>query len=218
MNAIEEKTFNPAEHLMNVGTANKPRMYLEVKYRLVWLREQCPDAEISTEILHLDLDKEVSAEVYEWDEVQRKNVKVTKHARGLVIFKATVKTPSGAIATGTKMENAAAFGDFLEKAESGAVGRALAGLGYGTQFTGAELDEGDRLADAPVQRSAPQQERKPSYDPEAPATAQQLQTIQKLQKQLGMSEIASIDGLSFGDCAQLLREYNQQLQAKRQAS
>src|SRR2546430_4504286 len=81
-----EKAFNPAEHLMNVGTANKPRMYLEVKYRLIWLREQHPDATIETEILHLDLDKEVSAEVFEWDEQQRKSVKVTRPLPCLVTF------------------------------------------------------------------------------------------------------------------------------------
>lgn len=60
--------FQPSEHLMNVGTDKKPRMYLEVKYRLVWLREQEPDAQITTEILQLDLDREVSAEVSEWDD------------------------------------------------------------------------------------------------------------------------------------------------------
>ena len=103
-------------------------MYLETKYRLVWLREEHPEAEISTEILHLDLDKEVSAEVFEWDEVQRKSVKVVKHGKGMVIFKATIKLPNGAIGTGTKMENAAGFPDgWLEKAETGAIGRALAG-------------------------------------------------------------------------------------------
>jgi hypothetical protein len=32
------------------------------------------------------------------------------------------------------MEKAASFSDFLEKAETGAIGRALAALGYGTQF------------------------------------------------------------------------------------
>jgi len=116
---------------MNIGTANKPRMYLEVKYRLVWLREEHPEAEITTEIVHMDLEKEVSAEVSEWDEAQRKSVKVMRHAKGIVIFKATIKLPNGAIGTGTKCENAAAFGDFLEKCETGAIGRALSALGYG---------------------------------------------------------------------------------------
>src|SRR5467141_1002058 len=134
--------FNPSEHLLNIGTDKKPRMYLEVKHRVTWLREECPDAEISTEILHLDLDREVSAEVYEWDDQQRKNVKVTKHGKGLVVFKATITNGKGGGATGTKMENAAAFGDWLEKAETGAIGRALAGLGFGTAATD-EMSEGE---------------------------------------------------------------------------
>src|SRR5579884_1593905 len=134
--------FNPSTHLMNVGTDKKPRMYLEVKYRLVWLREQEPDAQITTEIVHLDLDRDVQAEVFEWDEVQRKSVKVIKHGKGLVIMKATIKLANGAIGTGTKVENAAAFGDWLEKAETGAIGRALASLGYGTAATD-EMSEGE---------------------------------------------------------------------------
>src|SRR4051794_35897723 len=96
-------SFNPADHLLDIGTKKKPRMYLEVKWRLVWLREQHPEATIETEIIHIDLDREVSAEVSEWDDKLGKMVKVTKHGQGLVIFKATIKLPNGAIGTGTKM-------------------------------------------------------------------------------------------------------------------
>src|SRR5437899_1500305 len=164
--------FNPGEHLMNIGTANKPRMYLETKYRLVWLREQYPEATIETEILQLDLDREVTAEVFEWDEVQRKSVKVTKHSQGLVIMKATVKLPNGAIGTGTKMQNGAEFSEWLEKCETGAIGRALSSLGYGTAATD-EMSEGEgRVVDAPV-------ERKPSYDPNQPCTEQQLRSEER---------------------------------------
>lgn len=203
--------FNPSEHLMNIGTQKKPRMYLEVKYRLVWLREQEPDATIETEILSLDLDREVTAVVSEWDETQGKTVKVVKRGKGLVIFKATVRLPSGAMATGTKMENAAAFSDWLEKAETGAIGRALAGLGFGTAATD-EMSEGEgRVVDAPV-------ERKPSYDPDKPCTPSQISTIQKLQRELDLPELASIDGLSFGDCASMLQDLQKRLQQKRKAS
>src|SRR5205807_2480931 len=77
----------------------------------------------------------------------------TLHGRGVAVFKAIVKTPTGAVASGTKSENAASFADYIEKAETGAIGRALAALGYGTQFTGDELDEGnERIADTPVER------------------------------------------------------------------
>lgn len=203
--------FDPSEHLLNIGTDKKPRMYLETKYRLVWLREEHPEAEISTEILHLDLDKEVSAEVSEWDDVQRKSVKVIKHGKGMVIFKATIKLPNGAIGTGTKMQNAAEFGEWLEKAETGAIGRALSGLGYGTAATD-EMSEGEgRVVDAPV-------DRKPSYDPDKPCTGSQVTTIQKLQRELGMSEIANAEGLTFGDCAAMLQDLSKRLQQRRKAS
>ena len=186
-------------------------MYLETKYRLVWLREQHPDAQITTEILQLDLDREVSAEVSEWDDNLRKSVKVTKHGKGLVIMKATVKLANGAIGTGTKVENAAAFGDFLEKAESGAIGRALASLGYGTQFCEGESEaDSGRIVDAPV-------ERKPSYDPDKPASAQQIDTCHRLQKQLGLAE-SDFDGMCFGDMATMIADLNKRLQQKRKAS
>ena len=37
----------------------------------------------------------------------------------------------------------------MEKSETGAIGRALANLGYGTQFA-PDLDEQDRIVDSPV--------------------------------------------------------------------
>jgi hypothetical protein len=54
------------------------------------------------------------------------------------------------IVTAHKREDSKGFPDHMEKAETGAVGRALLLLGYGTQFALADLDEGDRLADSPL--------------------------------------------------------------------
>src|SRR5204863_9934179 len=84
---------------------------------------------------------------------KKENKKVDKHAKGFVIFKAVVKDGKGGIGTGTKSEKAASFPDYIEKAETGAIGRALAALGYGTQFA-PELDEEHRIVDSPVNRSA----------------------------------------------------------------
>ena len=50
----------------------------------------------------------------------------------------------------TKRETKKDFSDHTEKAETSAVGRALAMLGYGTQFAISDLDEGDRIVDSPV--------------------------------------------------------------------
>ena len=143
------KTFNPSDHLMQL----QGKDYLPVAFRLVWFREQCPQGTIETELTFIDLDRETEEEVSVWNEQLRRKEKVTKRGTGLAIFRATVTDGKGGQATATKMEKACAFADWLEKCETGAIGRALAMLGYGTQFTGCELDEGERLADSPVVRS-----------------------------------------------------------------
>jgi hypothetical protein len=100
--------------------------YLEVKYRLVWFREDHPDWSIETELVNVT---DVSA-----------------------YAKATIRDEKGRIiATSHKFESIQGFPDFIEKAETGSIGRALALIGYGTQFCADELDEGSRIVDAPVQ-------------------------------------------------------------------
>jgi hypothetical protein len=117
--------FNPNEHLSKV---QKPNDYLQVKWRLVWFREDHPHGKISTNMVHFDPEKQMA------------------------IFKATVEDSKGGVSEGYGSESVKDFRDFIEKAETKAVGRALAGLGYGTQFA-PELDEGSRIADSPVERN-----------------------------------------------------------------
>lgn len=100
--------------------------YLEVKYRLVWFREEKPDWSIETELV----DKQDN----------------------VTVAKAVIKDPSGKImAMAHKREDTKGFADHLEKSETSAIGRALALLGYGTQFCADELDEGERIVDAPAE-------------------------------------------------------------------
>ncbi len=146
--------FNPREHLMNIKNRQGSTEYLPVQWRLVWFRQECPNGTIETELVHLDLDKETEEETYVWNQEKRRSEKVIKTARGIAIFRATVKDGKGGIATGTKMEKAASFPDYLEKSETGAIGRALAALGYGTQFA-PELNEEHRIVDSPVERVVP---------------------------------------------------------------
>ncbi len=122
--------------------------------RLVWFRSLFPHGTIETEIVHLDLERETEEETYQWNNETRRSEKVMKRAPGFAVFRATVKDGLGGVATGTKSEKAASFADFLEKAETGAIGRALAALGYGTQFAGDEFDERHRIVDAPVDRGS----------------------------------------------------------------
>lgn len=113
--------FNPNEHL----TKLKNKDYLEVKWRLVWLRDACPNAQITTSLVHLDMDK------------------------GVAVFKASVDDGNGGVGEGHGSESVKDFGDYIEKAETKAIGRALAALGYGTQFA-PEIEEGARIVDSPV--------------------------------------------------------------------
>jgi len=106
----------------------KGKDYLEVKYRLVWFREERPLWAIQTELLKAD-DKEALARAIILDESGR------------------------VVATAHKKETKSGFADFIEKAETGAIGRALALIGYGTQFCADELDEGERIVDSPVVKS-----------------------------------------------------------------
>src|SRR5687767_7498163 len=115
------------------------REYLEVKYRLVWFREDHPDWSIETEIMNV--------------------TDTSAYAR------ATVRDETGRIiATSHKFESVQGFPDFIEKAETGAIGRALALIGYGTQFCADELDEGARIVDAPVQPTRKTVQKKTSTE------------------------------------------------------
>lgn len=127
--------FNPNEHLMDL----KGKQYLQVMWRLVWFREDKPTWCIDTKLEQL----------------------TDNHA----VFSAKISDENGIQkASGYGSESIKDFRDFIEKAETKAIGRALAMLGYGTQFA-PELDEGERIVDSPAQRkkSAP----KPK-EPEAP--------------------------------------------------
>ena len=146
---MTQQSFNPSEHLMQV----QGKDYLPVCWRLVWFREQCPQGTIETELVTLDLDRETSEDFMQWSDAEHKKVKVTRKANGFCIFRATVKDGKGGSATATKSEKAASFNDWIEKCETGSVGRALAMLGFGTQFTADELDEQHRIVDSPINRN-----------------------------------------------------------------
>jgi hypothetical protein len=133
--------FDPQSHLIQLPRRVKDRQtgqyvtvyddYLEVKWRLVWFREKFPHGRIVTEEICVDLD------------------------RGYARYKATVEDGDGGTATGYGTETKADFEDFCERAETRALGRALAALGIGTQFVGQDLTEGEHIVDAPVARDAP---------------------------------------------------------------
>ncbi len=114
--------FDPTPYMRQLRGRGGGGEYLAVKWRLLWLRKEHPDAEIVTE--HVQIEPT------------------------LAIFKATVTLPSGGMATGYGSETAGDFGDFIEKAETKAIGRALNALGYGAQF--GDFQRADDATAAPV--------------------------------------------------------------------
>jgi hypothetical protein len=153
------KRFDPAKYLRTIKVRGRgEQTYLPVAARLLWLRADHPQAQVVTEALRLD-------------------------EKGAV-FKATVTLPEGGIAVGHGSETAGDFGDFIEKAETKAIGRALAALGYGTEF--AEVQDDPTLAAATeVQPAVPPRgsepialpARTPAPAPSAPAAPQPATSV-----------------------------------------
>ena len=136
---VRAQAFDPARYLTKLSRRQKTADgqwktveldYMEVKWRLLWLRTEHPDAHIDTELHTLDLDRQFA------------------------LFKATVSIPDRGSATGWGSETAEDWRDFVEKSETKAIGRALAALGFGTQFTEDHAFDptAEKVVDAPVQR------------------------------------------------------------------
>lgn len=123
--------FNPKEHLIRLPSKKGEKDYLEVQWRLVWFREDHPNG-----LIRADL--------------------VSTHPP---IIQATITSEGGQIlATGLAGIPESGGGKIwsgreVEKAETAAIGRALAHAGYGTQFSGDEMDDSDYMPDSPVQRT-----------------------------------------------------------------
>lgn len=114
--------FDVKRHLIKVQRGQE---YLPVSARLIWFRQEHPDWGIVTTPVEIN------------------------HEKQYAIFTAQIFNAEGKLmATAHKKEDVKGFPDYLEKAETGSVGRALAYCGYGTQFA-PELEEGGRLADSP---------------------------------------------------------------------
>src|SRR5579884_2577325 len=232
-------SFNPNEHLMQIKSGQTSKDYLPVQWRLVWFRSLCPQGTIETELVLLDLDRETEEEVFVWNNEKRCSEKVIKTAKGIAIFRATVKDGKGGVATGTKTEKAASFADWVEKAETGAIGRALAALGYGTQFTGDEFNENHRIVDSPVER-VPSTEsnsaskgngqsdnvgtngngmaaRKPGavQTGEETITEQQISSIQKLCERLKKPVPENLRGYSFERGKETIQQLSQEYRARK---
>ena len=127
--------FNPQDKV----TSLRGKQYLEVKWRLVWFRDEHPKGGIVTEVISTDP----------------------------LMLRATITDADGKVlATGhgsaEKKQGAVWSGRELEKAETASIGRALAHAGYGTQFT--EEDETDNVVDSPVDTVSAMDKAKSRYN------------------------------------------------------
>jgi len=158
------RVFEPGRYLTKVGGAD----YLEVKWRLVWLREVHPDAVIETELV--------------------------SHVGQDAIFRARVSIPGGGSATGFGSEAYDDFRDYIEKAETKALGRALAALGFGTQFC-PDFEFGareGRVVDTPVDFSTTRGRRMQNA---APSNAPRMMTAPRaVQESMPDAPAASTNG------------------------
>ncbi|MBF6589518.1 MAG: hypothetical protein IVW57_03170 [Ktedonobacterales bacterium] len=135
--------FDPNAHMMNL----KGRDYLSVQDRLQWfIRDQRTllVAGLATTTFSVETDL----------------VEMDRQA-GYAHFKTTVRDVLGNEATMYGSETARDFADFAEKASTKSLGRALLALGYGTTAA-QELDEGERVVDAPQERLQPAPAQRPA--------------------------------------------------------
>ena len=133
-------TFDPNKYMLKLPKYKKVTLpngqvrsekievdYLPVAPRIAWFRKDHPYWSIITEVEQL--------------------------ASKAVVMKAIIKDSLGdIIAMARKKETEIGFPDYIEKAETGAIGRALAMCGYGT-LQAPDFDEQERLADMPVEKA-----------------------------------------------------------------
>jgi hypothetical protein len=136
---VHHSIFDPMKYMLKLPKHKKVSLpngqvkfekietdYLPVAARIAWFRKDHPYWSIITEVEQL--------------------------AEKAAVMKAIIKDSLGdIIATARKKETETGFPDYIEKAETGAIGRALAMCGYGT-LQAPEFDEQDRLADSPLEK------------------------------------------------------------------
>jgi hypothetical protein len=135
------KEFNPNDHLLRI----QGKEYLPVRWRLVWFHQATGSRAgyVTVEIEHDRQNGFAKFFTIAWDGSEE----TWRHMniRGVEL------DVCGRVATGEGSETRSDFPDYYEKAATKALGRALAGLSFGTQFA-PELDEKQRIVDSPVER------------------------------------------------------------------
>lgn len=155
--------FNPADYLTcYTNNDGSKSYYLEVKYRILWFRYCYPLGRFKVDILHHD-EKSiiVSAKIYmDWT--------VEEHQFLSQGFAHIYKQPDSDF-------------DYVEWAQTKAIGRALAYAGFGQQFCDIIEKPEPEQVDSPVVIMHPQQpsaQNAPSNQPAAQSNQQQSTVVQ----------------------------------------
>lgn len=131
--------FEPEKHIIKVSGKD----YLPVAARIAWFRSTHPEGQISTDLVQIEPFPVVKAVIANND--------------GAII--------ATAYGSAQLKERSVYAGREIEKAETAAIGRALASAGFGTLFAADDFDDAkdEHLADSPTQRPAPQKtQQKPN--------------------------------------------------------
>jgi hypothetical protein len=212
-NWLLAENYDPNDHLMSL----KGKDYLNVQHRLLWFMRDQRDMiasglattsyAIRTELVELDREA------------------------GWAHFRTTVRDVLGNESVMYGSESARDFPDYIEKASTKSLGRALLALGYGAAFA-PEIDEGERIVDSPAERRpSPQAGRAPAarsasviretpapaaQSGDQPATEQQLVSIGKLYEALHRPQGAT--PTTYDEARQLISQLSAEYQRMRRAS
>jgi hypothetical protein len=129
---IQGTKFDPAKHMRKLAGKD----YLEVCWRLVWAQMDNDTVDIITELVDLRMGDEGAKTDF-------------------ALFKAEVNIPGKGKYVAYGSETRGDFLDFIEKAGTKAVGRALGLAGYGTQFADDWVFDPSnvgKVVDSPVDR------------------------------------------------------------------
>jgi hypothetical protein len=209
--------YDPNDHLMNL----MGKEYLNVQNRLLWFMRDQRDMIASG----------LATTSYA---IQTELVELDREA-GWAHFRTTVRDVLGNEAVMYGSESVRDFQDYIEKASTKSLGRALLALGYGAAFA-PEMDEGERIVDSPAdRRPAPRPDSAPVRRPaqtireapapqpaasansaEQPATEQQLVSIGKLYEALHRPQ--TVTPATYAEARQLLTDLSAEYQRMRRAS
>jgi hypothetical protein len=177
--------FNPLDYVIRM---RGQRDYLEVKYRVLWLRREHPTARIRSECL--------------------------EHLDNFALFRVTIDLGDKGSAEGHGSENRESFLNFIEKAETRALGNALDNLGFSTDaaFLAAgqkpPVDErpqgsGRRDRDSATPAAAAAPAHRPDYD----SFWREVRAMGFLpQEVLGLFGVRDLRGVDLGEAMVRLRD------------